>query len=178
MAENENATTTTTTEAEVDYKAKFESLQTDFAKLKESFDKASSDVADYKRKERDRMTEEEKSKADNEAREKHYKELERRIAISDYESTLDDVTDAKARREIAELFADGKLVDAMNKHKEYRAKDRTEMEKRIKADLMKTNPGSTASSGTSAKMTKAEIMAVKDANERQRLIAENITLFQ
>lgn len=176
MAENE--TTTTTTEPEVDYKAKFEALQTDFAKLKEGFDKTSSEVADYKRKERERMTEDEKSKADIEAREKHYAELERRIAITDYESSLDDVVDVKTRRDIAELFADGKLVEAMNKHKEYRAKDRADMEKRIRADLMKNNPSSTPSSGTPAKMTKAEIMAVADANERQKLIAENINLFQ
>jgi hypothetical protein len=169
-------TTTTTTET-VDYKAEFEKMQNDYAKLKSNFDKTSSEVADYKRKERERMSEDEKRSAENAERETYYKELERKLAMKDYADELSDIADTKTKDNIVSLFADGKIVEAMNKHKEYRAKDRGELEKRIKADLMRKNPEATAASSTPAK-TKEEIMAVKDAVERQRLIAENIKLFQ
>ena len=177
MAETTTNATETTTETAVDYKAEFEKMQAEYSKLKTSFDKASSDVADYKRKERERMSEDEKKTAEAEERERHYKELERRIALADYANELDDISDAKIKGEIAELFADGKIVEAMKKHKEYRAKDRDELKKSIKAELMKENPQATAASGKPAK-TKDEIMAIKDAEERQRAIAENIALFQ
>ena len=163
---------------EVDYKAEFEKMQADYAKLKSSFDKASSDIADYKRKERERMSDDEKSKAEADERERHYKELERRIAIADYEAELDDVTDAKMKREIAELFADGETVKAMAKHKEFRAKDRDELKKQVKAELMKQNPQHNPQSGTATYKTKDEILAIKDTATRQKAIAENLNLFQ
>ncbi len=175
MAEETKNTTTETTDT-TDYKAEFERLQAEHAKMKSSFDKASSEVADYKRKERERMSEDEKKAAADAEREAHYKDLERRIALSDYSAELDDIVDAKVKTEVVELFADGKIVEALKKFKEFRAKDRSEMEKRIKADLMKQNPQPTAQGGTTAK-TKADIMAIVDAEERQKAIAENIHLF-
>lgn len=175
MAEETKNTTTETTDT-TDYKAEFEKLQSEHAKMKASFDKASSEVADYKRKERERMSEDEQKAAADAEREAHYKDLERRLALSDYSAELDDIADAKTRGEIVELFADGKIVDALKKFKMFRAKDRTEMEKRIKDELMKQNPQSSAQGGTTAK-TKADIMAIVDAEERQKAIAENIHLF-
>lgn len=176
MAEETKNTTTETTDT-TDYKAEFERLQAEHAKMKSSFDKASSEVADYKRKERERMSEDEKKAAADAEREAHYKDLERRLALSDYSAELDDVADVKARTEIVELFADGKIVEALKKFKEFRAKDRTEMEKRIKADLMKQNPQPSAQNENPTAKTKAEIMAIVDAEERQKAIAENINLF-
>ena len=177
MAEETTTTTATETVDNTDYKAEFERLQGEHAKMKASFDKASSEVADYKRKERERMSEDEKKAATDAEREAHYKELERRLALSDYSSELDDVADAKSRNEIVELFADGKIVEALKKFKAFRAKDREDMEKRIKDELMKQNPSSTAGSGTAPAKTKAEIMAIADAEERQKAITENIHLF-
>ena len=180
MAEETTKTNTATeganTEA-VDYKAEFEKMQGEYAKLKKSFDTASSDVAEYKRKERERMSEDEKKAAEYAEREAHYKDLERRIAMSDYSAELDDIADTKIRSELVELFADGKTVDALKKFKEFRAKDRAEMEKRIKADLMKQNPQAAAQNGNATAKTKEEIMAIKDAQERQKAISENIHLF-
>ena len=176
MAEETKNTTTETTDT-TDYKAEFERLQAEHAKMKSSFDKASSEVADYKRKERERMSEDEKKAAADAEREAHYKDLERRIALSDYSAELDDVADAKAKTEIVELFADGKIVEALKKFKEFRAKDRTEMEKRIKTDLMKQNPQPAAQNGATTAKTKSDIMAIVDAEERQKAIAENIHLF-
>lgn len=176
MAE-ETKTTTTGTADTTDYKAEFERLQAEHARVKSSFDKASSEVAEYKRKERERMSDDEKKAASDAEREAHYKDLERRLALSDYSAELDDIVDAKVKTEVVELFADGKIVEALKKFKEFRAKDRAEMEKRIKADLMKQNPQPAAQGGVGTK-TKSEILAIKDATERQKAIADNIHLFQ
>jgi hypothetical protein len=178
MAEDK---TTTPTTPEIDYKAEFEKMQADYAKLKASFDKASTEIAENKRKERERMSDDEKKKAEADELAQYYKGLERRIAITDYESQLDDVTDAKIKREIAELFADGETVKAMAKHKEFRAKDREEFKKQVKDELkdelMKTNPQHAPQTGTSTYTTKEEIMAIKDTATRQKAIAENLHLF-
>ena len=163
---------------EVDYKAEFEKLQSEFSNVKKSLDKASSEVADYKRKERERLSEDEKKTIEAEERETYYKGLERRIAISDYEAELDDITDAKIKREVAELFADGKIVEGMAKHKAYRVKAKGDLEKQIKDDLMKKNPPPTAQTGNFSYKSKEEIMAIKDTNARQKAIAENLELFQ
>ena len=176
MAEETKNTTTETTDT-TDYKAEFERLQAEHAKMKSSFDKASSEVADYKRKERERMSDDEKKAAADAEREEYYKGLERRLALSDYSAELDDIADAKAKSDIVELFADGKIKEALQKFKEFRVKDRAELEKRIKADLMKTNPQPSAQNTNPTAKTKAEIMAIKDVAERQKAISENIHLF-
>lgn len=176
--ETKTATTETTENTEItDYKSAYESLQSEHARTKASLDRASSDVAEYKRKERERMSEDEKKAAADAEREAHYKDLERRIALSDYSAELDDVADAKARTEIVELFADGKIVEALKKFKEFRVKDRAEMKKQIQAELMKQNPQPAAQGGVGTK-TKSEILAIKDVAERQKAIADNIHLFQ
>jgi hypothetical protein len=172
---DENKTPETT---EVDYKAEFEKMQSDYSKLKGSFDKTSSELADYKRKERERMSDDEKHKAEAEEREQYYKGLERRLAIADYEAELDDVTDIKVKREIAELFADGETVKAMAKHKEFRKKDRGDLKKQIQDELMKKNPQPNPQSGNATYKSKDEIMAIKDTATRQKAIADNINLFQ
>ena len=176
MAEETKNTTTETTDT-TDYKAEFERLQAEHAKMKSSFDKASSEVADYKRKERERMSEDERKAATDAEREEYYKGLERRLALSDYSAELDDIADAKVKSDIAELFADGKIKEALQKFKEFRVKDRTELEKRIKADLMKQNPQPSAQNTNPTAKTKAEIMAIKDVAERQKAISDNIHLF-
>lgn len=170
-------TKTPETTPEIDYKAEFEKMQSDYAKLKASFDKASTEIAENKRKERERMSDDEKKKAEADELAQYYKGLERRLAITDYEAQLDDVTDAKIKREIAELFADGETAKAMAKHKEFRTKDREELKKQIKADLMKQNPQHNPQSGNSAYKTKEEILAIKDTATRQKAIADNIHLF-
>ena len=175
MAE-ETKTTTETTDT-VDYKAELEATKAELAKVKSGLDKASSEVADYKRKERERMSEDEKKAATEAERETYYKELERRIALSDYNAELDDIGDAKVRNEISELFADGKIVDALKKFKVFRAKDREEMKKSIQDELMKRNPSHSAQTNDGSVKTKEDIMAIRDSVERQKAIAANPHLF-
>lgn len=171
-------TTTKTNETEIDYKAKFEELEGKYSSLKTSFDKTSSENADYKRKERERMTEEEKVKAENADREAKYAELEKKLALRDYADEFDDYEDKKSILEICQLFADGKIKEALSKEKALRAKERTEIEKKIKADLMKQNPQPNPTTTGGSYKSKSEIMAIKDVGERQKAIADNLHLFK
>lgn len=171
----ENETTKTN---EVDYKAEFERLQNDYAKLKGNFDKTSSEVADYKRKERERMGDEEKREAEMQEREAYYKKLEKENAVHRYTAKMSNlIKDEKTLNEVATLMAEGNYDKAIEKQMAYLEKERAELEKTIKADLMRQNPQPTPQSGGKS-MTKQEIMAIKDPVERQQAIARNITLFQ
>lgn len=177
MAEETKSTTTEQQTDTTDYKAKFEALQGEYSKLKTSFDKASTDVADYKRKERERMSAEEQKALENEEREKYYKTLERENAVHRYTTKLGGVIkDQKALAEIAELMADGEFDKALEKQTEYLTKDKAELEKQIKADLLKQNPQARPQNGGASK-TKEEILAIKDTAVRQAEIAKNLHLF-
>lgn len=174
MAEETNTTQT----PEVDYKAEFERVQAENARLKSAVDKTSSEVADYKRKERERMSEEEKSKAEQQEREAYYKKLERENALHRYSAKLaKTIQDESVIAEIASLYADGEFDKAIDKQNDYFIKQRAELEKTIKADLMRENPQPQPTTG-GVTMTKEQIMAIKDPIERQAAIAKNIHLFQ
>lgn len=173
-----------TTKQEVDYKAEYErvkaeleSKSNEYTKLKTNFDKTSSEVADYKRKERERMSEDDKRQAELAEREAYYKELERKNALRDYADELDDVADSKEKEEISKLFADGNVKGALQRFKQWRIKDRSEIEKRVKSELMKQNPQPQPQNGSTSAKTKEEIMAIKDTALRQAEIAKNINLF-
>jgi hypothetical protein len=168
-------TTTTTTET-VDYKAEFEKMQNDYAKLKSNFDKTSSEVADYKRKERERMSEDEKRSAENAERETYYKELERKLAMKDYADELSDIADTKTKDNIVSLFADGKIVEALKAFKDFRAKDRVEMEKKIKAELLQQNPQANPQQGVGG-LTK-EMFDKMGVQERTKLYNEQPELYK
>ncbi len=174
MAEETNPTPT----PETDYKALYEQSQSDLARYKSSIDKLSGENADYKRKERERMSEEEKSKAEMQEREAYYKKLEKENALHRYSAKLaKTIQDEKAVEEIANLYAGGEFDKAIDKQNEYFIKQRAELEKTIKADLMRENPQPQPTTG-GVSMTKEQIMAIKDPTERQAAIAKNIHLFQ
>ena len=168
-------TTTTTTET-IDYKAEYEKMQNDYAKLKSNFDKASSEIAENKRKDRERMSEEDKRKAENEEREIRYKELERKLAMRDYADELGYVGDEKAKNAIVEEFAEGNIVSGLKKLKEFMSKDKVEMEKRIKDELLKTNPQSNPQSTNSGAITQEQFKNMGVA-ERTKLYNENKELY-
>lgn len=172
----ETKATTESKATEVDYKAELEKAQAEMAKWKSSFDKASTEVADYKRKERERMSEDEKRQAELQEKESYYKELERKNAIRDFADEIGYIEDSATKKAIAQLLADGDIVGALKKFGEWQKKSTEELTKKITAELMKQNPQPTAQ-GSSGKKTKEEIMAIKDPIERQKLIAENLGLF-
>lgn len=180
MADNLTNTETSTSNLNItpDYKVEYEKLQADYAKLKNSFDKASSDIADFKRKDKDRMSEEQRKTAELEEREEHYKAIEKENSLYKYKSALNGlIKDEKVLNEIAECYSDGNIYDAIKKTSEYSTKMQKELEKSIKLELLQQNPQSTPS-GTGTALTKEQIMAIKDPYERQIKIAENINLFK
>lgn len=178
MAETNTTTTTTGTDGQVDYKALYEQSQNEVSRYKSSVDKLTSENADYKRKERERMTDEDKRNAELAEKEKRYAEIERENALYRYKASLGGmIKDEKALNDIAECYANGDIALALGKQKTYFDKYLAEREKEIKAELLQQNPQPNPQ-GSGASMTKEEIMAVQDPVQRQKLIAENINLFR
>ena len=162
---------------EIDYKAQYESMKSEYDALKRNFDKTSSEVAEYKRKEKARMTDDEQKKAELAEREEHYKAIEKENALYKYKASLSNqIKDEKVLSEVAELYASGDISGAIAKQNEYFAKYQTELEKSIKADLLKQNPQATPQSDV--KMSKEDIMKISDPVSRQQMIAQNIHLFK
>jgi hypothetical protein len=127
----------------------------------------------------EKLTEEEKAQIELAKKEEYYKALEKENARNKYITKLGkSIKDEKVLNEIADLYADGDFATAIDKQNDYLAKYHGELEKTIKADLMKHNPQPTAQSGNNSYKTKDEIMAIKDTATRQQAIAENINLFQ
>lgn len=74
----------------------------------------------------------------------------------------------------AEAAAEGDMDTVLENGMTYR----TEMEKAFKANALKDTPHPEGKGNGSKKMTKDDILKIKDASERQKAIAENIELFQ
>lgn len=148
----------------------------EIAKLKRALDKASSDVADYKKKYNATLSEQERAsqeKAEAEARrDERLAELERENSIHKFtESFLDLGYDkesaiaaatAQVDNDVETLFKlQKKIIDAKVQAKEQ--------------ELYKSIPR--AKTGVYASMTKDQIMAISDREERRKAIAENMELF-
>ena len=148
----------------------------EIAKLKRALDKASSDVADYKKKYNATLSEQERAsqeKAEAEARrDERLAELERRDSIHTFtESYLDLGYDkdsaiaaatAQVDNDVETLFKlQKKIIDAKVQAKEQ--------------ELYKSIPR--AKTGIYASMTKDQIMNIEDRDERLKAIAENMEIF-
>ena len=146
------------------------------AKMKRAFDKASSEAADYKKKYNATLSEKEQAdmaKAEEQARrDERLAELERENSIHkfteqfldlgyDKESAIAAAT-AQVDNDVETLFKlQKKIIDAKVQAKEQ--------------ELYKSIPR--AKTGIYASMTKEQIMAIQDGEERRKAIAENIELF-
>ena len=95
---------------------------------------------DYKQKYLDKLTEDEKRAEKDAEREKYYAQLERTNNINEYAKSLSHITDEKIRLEIAELLADGKIMDATKKQSEYQANNEAQLRETIKQELLSSNP--------------------------------------
>ena len=146
---------------------------------KGKFDDSERRRKDAEKKLTDKMSDDEKTLALQAEREEYYKQLEKENARNKYLAKLGKtIKDEKVLNEIADLYAEGDFATAIDKQNEYLAKYHGELEKTIKADLLRENPQPTPQSGKTTYKTKDEIMAIKDTTTRQQAIAENITLFQ
>ena len=149
-------------------------------RLKTQLSKANGEAAEYKRKLQEKMTADEKARAEaEEAAKKKDEELEdlrtfKQVAIYKthylslgYDEALAEET-ARARVEgnTEKQFANEKAF--LEAH-----------DKSVLAGAVKTTPTPPAGSGSpSAPMTKEDIFKIKDTLERQQAIADNIELFQ
>ena len=154
-----------------------QALMVENAKMKRAFDKASSEAADYKKKYNATLSEKEQAdmaKAEEQARrDERLAELERENSIHkfteqfldlgyDKESAIAAAT-AQVDNDVETLFKlQKKIIDAKVQAKEQ--------------ELYKSIPR--AKTGIYASMTKDQIMAITDGEERRKAIAENIELFQ
>ena len=123
-----------------------------------------------------KLTDEEKREAEIAERERYFKQLERTNNINEFAKKLSHITDEKTRNEIAELLADGKTFEAIEKQNEYQANNEAQLRETIKQELLSSNPTPPPVNETGTK-TKEQIMNITDPFERQREIEQNIDLF-
>ena len=131
---------------------------------------------DYKTKYLGKLSDEEKREQEIAEREAYFKQLERTNNINEYAKKLSHISDEKTRNEIAELLADGKTFEAIEKQNEYQATKETQLRETIKQELLSSNPTPPPVNTTSTK-TKDQIMNIADPFERQKAMQENIELF-
>lgn len=134
-----------TPNTEPDYKKLYEDLQKEKDKLKTSFDKASSETAEYKRKLAEHLTAEEAAKMEREQAEKEMREeletLRAEKRVDSYTTKLMGVGIGNEDSvELAKLLPDGVPNEFFDGIKKFIADATT----KIKADALKQQPGLTA----------------------------------
>ena len=190
MEENTNATATEATNdvqtkaeptAKVDDKPtthsasaeeQLQALMVENAKMKRAFDKAASEAADYKKKYNATLSEQERAsqeKAEAEARrDERLAELERENSIHNFtESYLDLGYDKESAKAAATAQVDNDVETLFKLQKKI-------IDEKI---LAKEQELPRAKTGTYASMTKEQILAIPDREERRRAMAENWDLF-
>lgn len=127
---------------------------------------------DYKTKYTEKLSEVEKAELANAEREQEYKAIKRENSINRYEKKLSSsVKDESIRNEIAILMADGKYDEAIDKQNAYLATETAEIEKRIKDELMKSNPQAQAIASGAGDITQEQFDQMTVA-ERTKLYRE------
>lgn len=170
-----NAETFVTNQGQ-DYKSLYEKLQTDYQKVKISFDKASSELAETKRRFKANLSEEEQRKQELLEKEQKYAEIEKENLRYKYKSSLDKIlNDEDDCEKVLNSLVSNDIFGALKTLQEYWEKEKEKIAKSVKAELMAINPNPSPLS--KSKMTKEQIMKVEDYFERQKLIQENIDLF-
>lgn len=88
-----------------------------------------------------KLSDEEKAAKAQAEREAYYKGLEKQLTIAKYKSELTKtIKDDETVVKIADLLADGKVVEAMQEQTAYNLKERENLQKTIKAELLSKNP--------------------------------------
>ena len=122
-----------------------------------------------------KLTDEERREAEIAEREKYFKQLERTNNINEYAKKLSHIDDEKTRSEIAELLADGKTFEAIEKQNEYQATREATLEETIKQKLLSSNPTPPPVNNTGT-ITK-EQFAQMEYRDRVNLLNENPELY-
>ena len=137
-----------------------QTLAENYEKVKNANNKFSSEIAEYKRQIKAKMTDDEKKAAEleekNKEREAHIAELERSVKVSENKAAYIAMgyTEALSTK-AAEAMADNNIEEVMNAQKEFN----TEREKLIKAEMLKKTPTPPAGSGNEV-MTKEKFIGL------------------
>lgn len=142
---NGTAPETQPTTPTVDYKAEYEKMLAENAKLKQATDKACGEAADFKRQLREKQTEQERAEAERAEREAAVQaELEKyrtESRINNYRSKLiESGYDAETASEMAQNLPSGVGDDFFAKQKAFLESQK----KTIEADLLNKQPGITS----------------------------------
>lgn len=119
----------------------------------------------------EKLTDEEKAKAEQEERERYYADLERQLAISKYEKSLDFLGDASLISEVANLYAEGNIIEATKKISDFKAKSDIALEKKVRTENMQKNPEGSAQVDSGV-MTKEKLKTLS-LQEKQKFYSEN-----
>lgn len=194
MEENTNATATEATNdvqtkaeptAKVDEKPtthsanaeeQLQQLMVENAKLKRAMDKASSEAADYKKKYNATLSEQEKAsleKAEEQARrDERLAELEREVSVHRFtEQFLDLGYNKESATAAATAQVDGDIDTLFKLQKKIIDEKVLAKEQELIKDIPR------AKTGVYASMTRDQIMAIPDREERRKAMAENWELF-
>lgn len=159
--------------------AKEKQAEQDLTKIKNAFNKASSEVAEYKHKLQEHLSDEEKKSSEQADLLKQLQEenaaFKRQSAIAENRAKFISFGYAEdLAQKTAEALFDGDLETVFANHKTaWEAK-----EKEIRAGVMKSTPVPPAGGSTaSTSVTRESIMQIKDPVERQAQIAEHHDLF-
>lgn len=145
----------------------------EYKKMKDAFDKASSELAEAKKKEKAKMSEEEKKKAELEEKDKKFSDMEKELTMLKMEKTLSKTFDEKTTKEVSEAIITSdteKLVDLIFKSQE-------EFRKRVmeeaKAEFSKKGkiPGANDSGGEGDNSKIAELAKKKSAKVENKVDA-------
>jgi len=148
---------------------------------KKRFDEVASEVAEWKRKHNALLSEEEQKKI---AHDEELAELRKEVEENRKERTLAEHKaqyisvgyDEELAEDTARATIEGDIGRVFSNHKKFLDAHDKALETRL---LAKTpRPDSTGVKNTEAPKTKDEIMGIRDTEERQKAIAENIELFE
>jgi Fe2+ transport system protein B len=118
-----------------------ESLTSNYEKVKNANNKMSSEIADYKRQLKAKMSEDEQraseAKEREDEREQHIKELEREVSVSKNKASFIGLGYTEEQAEKAsEAVADNDISKVLEIQKEFNAN----LEKAVKAEMLKGTP--------------------------------------
>ena len=159
--------------------AKEKQAEQDLTKIKNAFNKASSEVAEYKHKLQEHLSDEEKKSSEQADLLKQLQEenaaFKRQSAIAENRAKFISFGYAEdLAQKTAEALFDGDLETVFANHKTaWEAK-----EKEIRAGVMRSTPVPPAGGApANGAVTRESIMQIKDPVERQAQIAEHFELF-
>ena len=111
----------------------YKKIQDEFAKMKASFDKASSELAEEKKKNKAKLSEEEKKKADDEEKQRQFEEMSTKLKKFELKASLSKTFDETEIDDIVDSIISNdinKLCELINKSKENYQKKVTEEAKK------------------------------------------------